>query len=165
MASRRSPAPTYSKSLVASHPRTRADWVWADGTKLHITAASSAERDLYHETHCKLRSSAAVGKYAPPKMSSPKGDLHILSDIEDDSRSRFAEPREGEEMLIPQRRSFGACSGFLMDTCPLGTRRNQVTYYMALIGVLQWEAAWLRRDAIASYVSICLGVDEAENNS
>ena len=52
-------------------------------------------------------------------------------------------------MLIPQRRSFGACSGFLMDTCPLGTRRNQVTYYMALIGVLQWEAAWLRRDAIA----------------
>ena len=27
-------------------------------------------------------------------------------------------------MLIPQLRSFGACSGFLMDTCPLGTRRN-----------------------------------------
>ena len=31
-------------------------------------------------------------------------------------------PREGERMLIPQLRSFGACSGFLMDTCPLGTR-------------------------------------------
>ena len=76
------------------------------------------------KTHCKLRSSAAVGKYAPPKMSSPKGDLHILSDIEDDSRSRFAEPGEGEVMLIPQLRSFGACSGFLMDTCPLGTRRR-----------------------------------------
>ena len=75
------------------------------------------------KTHCKLRSSAAVGKYAPPKMSSPKGDLHIPSDIEDDSRSRFAEPEEGEVMLIPQLRSFGACSGFLMDTCPLGTRR------------------------------------------
>ena len=56
-------------------------------------------------------------------MSSPKGDLHIPSDIEDDSRSRFAEPGEGEVMLIPQLRSFGACSGFLMDTCPLGTRR------------------------------------------
>ena len=27
-------------------------------------------------------------------------------------------------MLIPQLRSFGACSGFLMDTCPLGTRRD-----------------------------------------
>ena len=26
-------------------------------------------------------------------------------------------------MLIPQLRSFGACSGFLTDTCPLGTRR------------------------------------------
>ena len=28
----------------------------------------------------------------PSKYSSPKGDLHILYDIEDDSRSRFAEP-------------------------------------------------------------------------
>ena len=26
-------------------------------------------------------------------------------------------------MLIPQLRSFGACSGFLTDTCPLGTQR------------------------------------------
>ena len=60
----------------------------------------------------------------PPKYSSPEGDLHILYDIEDDSRSRFAEPREGEGMLIPQLRSFGACSGFLMNTCPLGTRRS-----------------------------------------
>ena len=59
----------------------------------------------------------------PPKYSSPEGDLHILYDIEDDSRSRFAEPREGEGMLIPQLRSFGACSGFLTITCPLGTRR------------------------------------------
>ena len=58
-----------------------------------------------------------------PKYSSPKGDLHILYDIEDDSRSRFAEPGEGEGMLIPQLRSFGACSGFLIDTCPIGTRR------------------------------------------
>ena len=55
-------------------------------------------------------------------------------------------------MPVPQLRSFGACSGFLIDTCPLGTRRNQVTYYMALIGVLLWEAAGLRRDAIASYI-------------
>ena len=58
-----------------------------------------------------------------PKYSSPKGDLHILYDIEDDSRSRFAEPGEGEGMLIPQLRSFGACSGFLIDTCPFRTRR------------------------------------------
>ena len=26
-------------------------------------------------------------------------------------------------LLVPQLRSFGACSGFLTDTCPLGTRR------------------------------------------
>ena len=39
------------------------------------------------------------------------------------SRSRFAEPREGEVMLVPQLRCFAACSGFLMDACPLGTRR------------------------------------------
>ena len=109
------------------------------------------ERDLYNETHCKLRSSAAVGTcVTSTPYSSPKGDWRFPYDVEEDSRSRFAELREGEEMLIPQRRSFGACSGFLMDTCPLGTRRNQVTYYMALIGVLLWEAAWLRRDAVAS---------------
>ena len=75
---------------VAPHPRTQADWVWAAG---------SAERDLYNETHCKLRSSAAVGTYAP-KMSSLKGDLCFPYIVEDDSRSRFAEPRDGEVMLI-----------------------------------------------------------------
>ena len=52
-----------------------------------------------------------------------RGTDNISYDVEDDSRSRFAEPREGEVMLIPQLRSFGACSGFLIDTCPLGTRR------------------------------------------
>ncbi|MBD9246098.1 MAG: hypothetical protein EGQ52_03420 [Prevotella sp.] len=26
-------------------------------------------------------------------------------------------------LLVPQLRSFGACSGFLTDTCPLGTQR------------------------------------------
>ena len=39
-------------------------------------------------------------------------------------RSRFAEPRESVSVFAyPQRRSFGACSGFLIDTCPIGTRR------------------------------------------
>ena len=58
-------------------------------------------------------------------------------------------------MFIPQLRSFGAYSGFLIDTCPLGTRRDKVTYYTALIEDLLWEAAWLWRDAIASYVCLC----------
>ena len=56
-----------------------------------------------------------------PKYSSPKGDRQHL--VWDDSQSRFAEPREGEGMLIPQLRSFGACSGFLIVTRPIGTRR------------------------------------------
>ena len=111
---------------VAPHPRTQADWVWAAG---------SAERDLYNETHCKLRSSAAVGTYAQ-KMSSLKGDLCFPYIVEDDSRSRFAEPREDEVMLIPQLRSFGACSGFLIDTCPFRTRRQLVFCYGRLRGYL-----------------------------
>ena len=36
--------------------------------KLIVWAADSAERDLYHETHCKLRSSAAVGTCEPPPI-------------------------------------------------------------------------------------------------
>ena len=27
-------------------------------------------------------------------------------------------------LLVPQLRSFGACSGFQIDTCPIGTRRS-----------------------------------------
>ena len=39
-------------------------------------------------------------------------------------RSRFAEPRESVSVFAyPQRRSFGACSGFQIDTCPIRTRR------------------------------------------
>ena len=40
-------------------------------------------------------------------------------------RSRFAEPRESVSVFAyPQQRSFGACSGFQIDTCPIGTRRS-----------------------------------------
>ena len=84
----------------------------------------------------------------PHPYRSPKGDWHIHYDVEDDSRSRFAEPREGEVMLIPQLRCFAACSGFLIVTCPLGTRRWLVaqespTDYADLHG---WgcEGCWLR---------------------
>ena len=55
MASRHSHAPTNSKLI-------------------EYELLGSAERDLFHETHCKLRSSAAVGKYETPNKSSPKGD-------------------------------------------------------------------------------------------
>ena len=61
--------------------------------------------------------------YICQKMSSLKGDLCFPYIVEDDSRSRFAESRDGEVMLISQLRSFGACCGFLIDTCPFWTRR------------------------------------------
>ena len=82
MASRRSPAPTNASRL--------------------SMGCGFRGADLYNETHCKLRSSAAVGTYAP-KMSSLKGDLCFPYIVEDDSRSRFAEPRDGEVMLIAFR--------------------------------------------------------------
>ena len=49
---------------------------------------------------------------------------------------------------------------------PRDTAQYKVTYYTALIDVLLWEGAWLRRDAIASYVCFvccvnsCLSVEE-----
>ena len=49
--------------MVATQPRKEADWVWAAG---------SAKRDLYHETHCKLRSSAAVGTIWYPTPIVPR---------------------------------------------------------------------------------------------
>ena len=105
MASRRSHAPTNNQQSEYEL------WVPRSGTYIMKPTASCEAAQLW------------VRATPPPKYSSPEGDLHILYDIEDDSRSRFAEPREGEGMLIPQLRSFGACSGFLIDTCPIGTRR------------------------------------------
>ena len=81
-------------------------WVPRSGTYIMKPTASCEAAQLW------------VRASPPSKYSSPKGDRRIPYDVEDDSRSRFAEPRKGEMMLIPQRRSFGACSGFLMNTCP-----------------------------------------------
>ena len=53
MASRRSHAPTHKL--------------------IEYELLGSAERDLFHETHCKLRSSAAVGKSDTPKNEFPEG--------------------------------------------------------------------------------------------
>ena len=85
----------------------------------------SAKRDLPSETHCKLRSSAAVGTNDPPPQTVPRSGTDISTMIlRTVHRSRFAEPRESVSVFAyPQRRSFGACSGFLIDTCPIGTRR------------------------------------------
>ena len=62
MASRRSHAPTHKL--------------------IEYELLGSAERDLFHETHCKLRSSAAVGTCdTSTTYSSPKGDLRIHYDV------------------------------------------------------------------------------------
>ena len=125
------------RPAVATHPRMQSDWVWAAG---------SAERDLYHETHCKLRSSAAVGTCdTSTPYSSPKGDWRIPYDVEE-SRSRFAKPREGDGDAYPTAallRSLQWVSDGYVS--PRDT---------TLIDVLLWEAAWLRRDAIRHNICI-----------
>ncbi len=153
----------------------------------------SAKRDLPSETHCKLRSTAAVGTNDPPPQTVPRSGTDISTMIlRTVHRSRFAEQRESvRKIAYPQRRSFGACSGFQIDTCPIGTRRCSYCHTItevasgtklritvsrrshaptndqalaasghgqadkAICGVrLLWEAAGLRRDAIASYVCL-----------
>ena len=85
----------------------------------------SAKRDLPSETHCKLRSSAAEGTDNHPTTTVPRSGTDTVTMIlRTVHRSRFAEPRESVSVFAyPQRRSFAACSGFLIDTCPIGTRR------------------------------------------
>ena len=86
----------------------------------------------------------------PPKYSSPKGDRRFPYDVEEDSRSRFAEPRVGERESARPTAALLRSLQWVSDgyVSPRDT---------ALVDNLLWEAAWLRRDAIASYVClICL---------
>ena len=64
-------------------------------------------------------------------MSSPKGDLHIPSDIEDDSRSRFAEPIESE-------RTFAYPTAALLRSLQWVSDGYVSPRDTALIGVLLW---------------------------
>jgi hypothetical protein len=110
--------------------------------KLIVWAAGSAERDLYHETHCKLRSSAAVGTCDT--------STHIV-------------PRRGTDasrmmlrMIVgPALRNQERVRWCLSHSC--APSELAVGFWWIRVpsghGVLLWEAAWLRRDAIASYVS------------
>ena len=61
----------------------------------------------------------------PPPQTVPRSGTDISTMIlRTVHRSRFAEPKECVSVFAyPQRRSFGACSGFQIDTCPIGTRR------------------------------------------
>ena len=62
----------------------------------------------------------------PPPQKVPRSGTDISTMIlRTVHRSRFAEPRESVSVFAyPQRRSFGSCSGFQIDTCPIGTRRS-----------------------------------------
>ena len=112
MASRRSPAPRDSKQI--EYELMVLSYV------LQLRVPRSGTYIMKPTASCEA---AQLWVVICPQNEFPEGGLTHPYDIENDSRSRFAEPREGEGMLIPQLRSFGACSGFLIDTCPIGTRR------------------------------------------
>ena len=66
------------------------------GTKLHITVPRSGTYIMKPTASCEAAQLWVRAK-PPPKYSSPKGDRRFPYDVEEDSRSRFAEPREGGE--------------------------------------------------------------------
>ena len=84
-------------------------WLLITGCLLHISSISplrnykqqgSAKRDLPSETHCKLRSSAAVGTNDPPPQTVPRSGTDISTMIlRTVHRSRFAEPKECVSVL------------------------------------------------------------------
>ena len=127
----------------------------------------SAKRDLPSETHCKLRSTAkkpqaAWFREAGPTIRNPLQaakqrscgyERHPLPTVPRSGtdtatmilrtvhRSRFAEPRESVSVFAyPQRRSFGACSGFQIDTCPIGTRHRSYCHTVTEVARLRSTA-------------------------
>ena len=127
----------------------------------------SAKRDLPSETHCKLRSSAAEGTDNHPTTTVPRSGTDTVTMIlRTVHRSRFAEPRESVSVFAyPQRRSFGACSGFLIDTCPIGTRRCSYCHTVTEVA----SGTKLRITVSLLSLSCCLwflcGASEADCNT
>ena len=125
MASRRSHAPTIAETPISTVSR------W----------------DTYpSETHCKLRRSAAVGQASPHPLMVPQSG----TDYHPQHHTGCVSPPSGNYMgwkycTYPQLRSFGACSGF-HDIGPASRNPQLILYLLVFVG------AWLRRDAIASYV-------------
>ena len=116
------------------------------------TVSAVSRGDTYSsETHCKLRRSVAVGRAdsfshslgsakrdrlssstSYGKRQSPSGELTIF---------------RWRSLMYPQLRCFAACSGF-HDIGPAPRNPQLILNLLAFVG------AWLRRDAIASYVSL-----------
>ena len=135
------------RPAVATQPRTTSRLSMScgvPGTKLHITVPRSGTYIKKPTASCEA-APLWVRASPPSKYSSPKGDRRFPYDVEDDSRSRFAEPREGGEDYP---------TAALLRSLQWVSDRYVSLQDTALIGVLLWEAAGLRRDAIASYVCL-----------
>ena len=119
----------------------------ASHSRSSISAVSRGDTYL-SETHCKLRRSAAVGQTSPHPLLVPQSGTkyhpqHHRGCVSPPSGNSF-----GGYHFYPQLRCFAACSGF-HDIGPAPRNPQLILNLFAFVG------AWLRRDAIASYV--CYG--------
>ena len=110
-----------------------------------VSAVSRGDTYL-SETHCKLRRSAAVGYHLTLSWFRKAGPTIILNIIVDASVHLLGTIFRWRCRIDPQLRCFAACSGF-HDIGP-APRNPQL-----ILNLLPFVGAWLRRDAIASYVS------------
>ena len=128
MASRRSHAASHSRSS--------------------ISAVSRGDTYL-SETHCKLRRSPAVGPGSPHPLLVPQSG----TDYHPQHHRGCVSPPSGNSFggqIYPQLRCFAACSGFSLYRSALRGTRSSNSICWSFVG------AWLRRDAIASYVcAVC----------
>ena len=111
-----------------------------------MSSAVSRGDTYSSETHCKLRRSAAVGQASLHPLLVPQSG----TDYHPQHHTGCVSPPSGNYMgwkyrTYPQRRCFAACSGF-HDIGPAPRNPQLILNLLAFVG------AWLRRDAIASYV-------------
>ena len=97
------------------------------------------------ETHSKLRRSAAVGYPLTLSWFRKAGPTTILYIIGDASVPLRGTIFRWRCRTYPQLRCFAACSGF-HDIGPASRNQQLILNLLAFVG------AWLRRDAIASWV-------------
>ena len=126
----------------------------ASGTKLHITVSRRSttkepQAARFREAGPTIRNPLQAAKQRscgyerqPLPTTVPRSGTDISTMIlRTVHRSRFAEPRESVSVFAyPQRRSFGACSGFQIDTCPIGTRHRSYCHTVTEVARLRSTA-------------------------